>query len=102
MGKERTDVIISELCLCVYFYIITSVKITVKEALVLYKSRDEFEKLFRGDKTYHGNKSIQVQSDESIHAKIFLEFVCWFFRNEIYDSLSGNKRTGKDRNDTTT
>lgn len=83
MGKERTDVISSELCLCVYFFIITSVKMTVKEALVLYKSRDESTKLFRGDKTYHGNKSIRVQSDESIHAKIFLEFVSLVIRDEI-------------------
>ena len=56
---------------------------TVKEALVLYKSRDESTKLFRGDKTYHGNKSIRVQSDESIHAKIFLEFVSLVIRDEI-------------------
>lgn len=87
MGNERTDVISRELRLCGYFCIITSAKMTAKEALELYKSRDESEKLFRGDKTYLGNKSIRVHSDESIHAKIFLEFVALIIRNKIYTSL---------------
>lgn len=87
MGKERAEVIIRELRLCGYFCIITSAKMTAKEALELYKSRDESEKLFRGDKTYLGNKSMRVQSDESIHAKIFLEFVALIIRNKIYTSL---------------
>ncbi len=87
MGKERTEVINHEIRLCGYFCIITSAKMTVKEALELYKSRDESEKLFRGDKTYLGNKSIRVQSDESIHAKIFVEFVALIIRNKIYTSL---------------
>lgn len=86
-GKERTDVISQELRLCGYFCIITSAKMTAKEALELYKSRDESEKLFRGDKTYLGNKSIRVQTDDSIHAKIFVEFVALIIRNKIYTSL---------------
>lgn len=87
MGRERTDVISCEIRLCGYFCIITSAKMTAKEALELYKSRDESEKLFRGDKTYLGNKSLRVQSDESIHAKIFVEFVALIIRNKIYTSL---------------
>ena len=87
MGRERTDVISREIRLCGYFCIITSAKMTAKEALELYKSRDESEKLFRGDKTYLGNKSLRVQSDESIHAKIFVEFVALIIRNKIYTSL---------------
>ena len=87
MGKERTDAISRELRLCGYFCLITSAKMTAKEALELYKSRDESEKLFRGDKTYLGNKSLRVQSDESIHAKIFVEFIALIIRNKIYTSL---------------
>ena len=60
---------------------------TAKEALELYKSRDASEKLFRGDKTYLGNKSLRVHSDESVHAKIFVEFVALIIRNKIYTSL---------------
>lgn len=86
-GRERDDVIDQELRLCGYFVIITSKKMTAKEALSLYKSRDGSEKLFRGDKSYLGNKSIRVQTDESVDAKIFIEFVALIVRNKIYTSL---------------
>lgn len=86
-GRELDDVINQEIRLCGYFVIITSKKMTAKEALTLYKSRDESEKLFRGDKSYLGNKSTRVQSDESIDAKIFMEFVALIIRNKIYTCL---------------
>ena len=53
--RERTDVINREISLCGYIAIITSEKMTAREALLLYKSRDGSEKLFRGDKSYLGN-----------------------------------------------
>jgi transposase len=86
-GRERTDVIDYEISLCGYFVIVTSEKMTAKEALGLYKSRDGSEKLFRGDKSYLGNKSLRVQSDESMDAKIFVEFVALIIRNRIYTRL---------------
>ena len=86
-GRELDNVIDQEISLCGYFVIITSKKMTAKEALTLYKSRDASEKLFRGDKSYLGNKSIRVQSDESISAKIFIEFVALIIRNKIYTCL---------------
>lgn len=86
-GIERNEVIDQEIRLCGYFVIITSEKMTAREALVLYKSRDASEKLFRGDKSYLGNRSMRVQSDESIDAKIFIEFVALIVRNKIYTSL---------------
>lgn len=86
-GRERYEVIDREIELCGYFVIITSKKITAKEALSLYKSRDGSEKLFRGDKSYLGNKSSRVQSNESVNAKIFIEFVALIIRNKIYTSL---------------
>ena len=49
--------------------------------------QDRSEKLFRTDKSYLGNKSIQVQSDESVDAKIFIEFVALIIRNKIYTCL---------------
>lgn len=60
---------------------------TTKEALVLYKSRDASEKLFMGDKSYLGNKSLRVQTDEAAKAKIFIEFVALIVRNKIYTCL---------------
>jgi len=86
-GREREDVINCEIQLCGYFVIITSRKMTAKEALLLYKSRDGSEKLFRGDKSYLGNRSMRVQSDESMEAKIFIEFVALIIRNRIYTCL---------------
>ncbi|MDR0875835.1 MAG: transposase [Clostridiales Family XIII bacterium] len=91
-GKEKTDVIDHEISLCGYFVIITSKKMTAREALALYKSRDGSEKLFRGDKSYLGNKSLRVQSDESAGAKIFIEFVALIIRNRIYTNLRDEMR----------
>lgn len=86
-ARELDDVIDQEIRLCGYFSIITSEKMTAKEALTLYKSRDGSEKLFRGDKSYLGNRSLRVQSDESTDAKIFIEFVALVVRNKIYTCL---------------
>ena len=50
---ENSDAIEEEIRLCGYFCIVTSRKMTgMKQALELYKSRDESEKLFKSDKTY--------------------------------------------------
>lgn len=85
--EERINVTEKEIQLCGYFVIVTSEKMTAKEAIHLYKSRDTSEKLFSGDKTYLGNKSIRVHSDESASAKIFVEFVALIVRSRIYTYL---------------
>lgn len=87
LAQEKSEVIEEEIRLCGYFCIITSKKMSAKEALELYKSRDESEKLFKGDKSYLGNKAVRVQSDEAAAAKIFIEFVALVIRNKIYTSL---------------
>ena len=58
-------------------------QMTAEEALELYKSRDVSEKLFRGDKSYLGNRSLRVQSDEAANAKIFVEFVALIVRSRV-------------------
>ncbi len=87
MARERTDVVNEEIKLCGYFCIITSKKMTAKDALELYKSRDASEKLFRGDKSYLGNRSLRVQSDASVEAKIFIEFLALIIRSKMYTCL---------------
>lgn len=87
MPEENTLVTERELNLCGYFVIVTSNKMTAKEALHIYKSRDMSEKAFRGDKTYLGDKSLRVHSTESTLAKIFIEFVAMIIRNRIYTCL---------------
>lgn len=85
--KEKDDVIKQALQLCGYFCIVTSDKMTAAEALDLYYSRDASEKLFRGDKSYLGNKSERTYCNESTEAKIFVEFVALIVRNRIYTKL---------------
>jgi transposase len=85
--KERSDVIQRELSLCGYFSIVTSEKISAQEAIDLYKSRDSSEKLFRSDKTFLGNRSLRICSQQSADAKIFVEFVALIIRSRLYTLL---------------
>lgn len=84
MGIEQYKVIEDEMKLCGYFCIITSENMTAKDALYLYKSRDSSEKLFRGDKSYLGNKSMRTHKNESTEAKIFIEFIALIIRSRMY------------------
>ena len=86
-AREKKDVIEREIALCGYFCIVTSKKMTAKEAIELYKSRDASEKLFRGDKSYLGNNSYRVYTDEAVSAKIFIEFVALILRSKMYTLL---------------
>jgi len=90
-ANEKKDVIRRELELSGYFAIVTSEKMTASEALKLYKGRDSSEKLFCGDKSFLGNRSIRVGSDESATAKIFIEFIALIVRNKIHNYLSEAK-----------
>ena len=85
--EEKPIVIEQELKLCGYFVIVTSDKMTAKEALEIYKGRDSSEKLFLSDKTFLGNHCIRVGSNESAAAKIFIEFVALIIRNRMYNYL---------------
>lgn len=48
---------------------------TAEEAITLYKGSDVSQKLFPGSKTFPGSKSLQVHSNESATAKVFIELV---------------------------
>ena len=69
------------------------------EALELYKSRDCSGKLFRGDKSYLGEKTMRVYESEPLYSKIFIEFVALIIRNKIYTCLKDRmKLLGKKEN----
>ena len=87
--EEKTTVTEREISLCGYFVIITSDRMTAKEALRLYKSRDTSEKLFASDKTFPGNKSMRSQTNEGSEGRIFTQFIALIIRNKIYTSLQG-------------
>lgn len=86
-AKERSDVITRELRLCGYFCIVTSEEMTASAALIQYKGRDISEKLFKADKSFLGSRSMRVQSEEALSAKLFVEFVALIVRNRIYNLL---------------
>lgn len=92
LPEEKAGIIERELNLSGYFCIITSEKMSAKEAIELYKSRDASEKLFRGDKSYLGNKSLRVYTEESARAKIFVEFVGMIIRCQIYTCLKNEMK----------
>lgn len=92
VAKEKRDVIDKEIALCGYFVIISSEKMTAEDALGLYKSRDASEKLFKGDKSYLGNRSMRTQTDESMETNILIEFVALIIRNKIYTCLRNESR----------
>jgi transposase len=85
--EEKMAVIELELKLCGYFVIVTSEKMTAKEALEIYKGRDASEKLFLSDKTFLGNHCLRVGADESVTSKIFIEFVALIIRSRMYNYL---------------
>lgn len=87
IAEENTKAIERELSLAGYFAIISSDNLTAREAIELYKSRDASEKLFRSDKSYLGNKSMRVASEESLESKTFIQFIALILRAKIYTCL---------------
>ena len=85
--EEKTTVTEREISLCGYFVIITSERMTAKEALHLYKSRDVSEKLFASDKSFLGNKSMRSHTNEGVEGRIFTQFIALIIRNKIYTAL---------------
>lgn len=89
--EDRTDVIELENDLSGYFCIITSEKMTAKDAINLYKSRDASEKLFSGDKSFLGDKSLRIYGDSAAESKIFIEFLALIVRNRMYNCLKDER-----------
>ena len=83
--------------MCGYFVIITSKRMTAKDALYLYKSRDESEKMFRADKSYLGNAAMRVQTEEALKTKTLVEFAALIIRNRIYTYLDAAIEEGDSR-----
>ena len=87
LAEENTSAIELELSLAGYFAIVSTDKMTAREALDKYKSRDASEKLFRADKSYLGNNSMRVCSDEALASKIFIQFIALILRCRLYTEL---------------
>lgn len=83
----KNEVIDQEVKTCGYFSLITSDEMTARDAYIRYKSRDASEKLFRGDKSYLGDRTMRVHGDEPTESKLFIEFAGLIIRNRIYTHL---------------
>lgn len=91
-GEPNLPVIRDELDLCGYFAIITSEKMSAKEAISLYKNRDVSEKVFRADKSYLGNNCLRVASEEAASNKIFVGFIALIIRSKMYTALKAKAK----------
>jgi len=99
MFSEKTAVTQRLISLCGYFCIVSSDRMTAREALVLYKSRDGSEKLFAADKTFIGSRSARVRSEKTLRAKTFVEFIALILRSQIYSQVCDHvKNLRKKRN----
>ena len=99
MYKEKSDVVEKELRHCGYLTIVNSTEMDAEKAMSIYKSRDDNEKLFRCDKSYLGDRSKRVTTDERMSSKIFIEYIA-IIRCRLYTYLrdkfryEGSRPTG--------
>ena len=84
---EKSEKIEEETNLMGYFAIVTSDKMSAKEAIKLYKGRDASEKLFRADKSYLDEKSYRGHSNETVASKVFIAFIALIIRNRMHTAL---------------
>ena len=86
-AEEKKEVIEHAYSRCGYFCIITSEKMSARDAYLQYRGRDASEKLFCADKSFLGSRSMRVHSPEAVSAKIFIEFIALIIRQRIYNLL---------------
>ena len=84
-ANDRIDTMISY---CGYFIILSSYETDYREALKLYKSRDVSEKVFRSDKSFLGNRTMKVESEEVLKGKTFTSFIAQILRNRMHKHIS--------------
>lgn len=86
-AEEKKSIIEHAYSRCGYFCIITSEKMSARDAYLQYRGRDASEKLFSADKSFLGSKSMRVHSAEAVRAKIFIEFIALIIRQRLYNLL---------------
>lgn len=70
-----------------------------QEALILYKERDEEEKLFMMDKTFLGGDAFHTSRNESTSTKVFIAFIALIIRQYFHKEIASHiLATGKSAN----
>ena len=94
--KRRDDEIKRSFEKAGLFIIVTSKKMSAKEALDIYSKRDAIEKVFRVAKDQIGLDVLRVHSTASFESKIFISFIALILRNALhdmsYDLYKGNRK----------
>jgi hypothetical protein len=90
MYSKNNEAIDDYIRYCGYYCLISSEKMTAREALLLYKSRDYSEKLFSADKTFTGSNAERIQSVEALRSKIFIEFIALILRSRLYHAINSH------------
>lgn len=76
--------------------IATTEEMSAAEALRIYRSQDEIEKLFESIKDGMNNRKFRMHSDLSLSGKVFMFFITAILRSQIYRGLKELKATEKD------
>lgn len=95
MYTEKAAKIEAMIDLFGYFCIVSSDRMTARDALLLYKSRDGSEKLFSADKTFLGSRAERVQTEASLRSKFFIEFLALIIRSRFYACISDHVHATK-------
>ena len=90
MYSKNNEAIDEYIRYCGYYCLISSEKMTARQALLLYKSRDYSEKLFSADKTFTGSTAERIQSVEALRSKIFIEFIALILRSRLYCAINSH------------
>ena len=100
--EEDDERIKEELSYCGFYMLVSSEKLTVKEAIEAYSNRDCVEKVFQCLKSFLGMDKYGVQSEAAMNGKSFLWFLASILRSSISHKLTALRSTANDRKSYTT
>ena len=83
-ADKNTVAIDHDLQKCGYYVLVTSAKMTAREALYAYSKRDCVEKVFMALKSFLGMNKLGTQTDEGIHAKSLIWFVAAILHSLLF------------------
>jgi hypothetical protein len=87
--RKNEEAIKNDLALCGYYLIITSDKMSARNALELYLNREASKKIFQCNKSYFNNNA-GIQTDDIADSKKLVEFIALIVRCGIYSHLKHN------------
>lgn len=99
--EKKKDIILSEISYGGYFVILSSEKMSAKDAIITYRSRDNIEKFFFSVKSGMDFDRPRVHNDKRLSYKVYLIFLSGIIRQEILNASIVLKESLKNRKDYT-